>query len=108
MSRVKLKFICSVLGRILLATKEDSSLQDRVEAIFTGSYNLQDNEFPDSALEAWHLILQARRKPLNDYMKEQYEMRSINKFKAVAGSLTRRELKDVINAYLAIVSSTMK
>jgi hypothetical protein len=108
MGRVKLRFVCSVLGRLLLATKEDSSLQDRVEAIVTGSYSLQDKEFPNSALESWHLILKARRKPLSDHMKAQYQMRSINKFKAVAGSLTRRELKEVINAYLFIVSSAVK
>jgi len=35
-------------------------------------------------------------------------MRSINKIKAAAGSLTKRELKEVINAYLSIVSSAMK
>ncbi|MGA3346833.1 MAG: hypothetical protein ABSC76_18410 [Terracidiphilus sp.] len=108
MATVKIKFICSVLGRILLAPKYDSSLRNRVEAIFEGSQYFRDEQFSNSALDAWHLITNARKKPLSEPMRMQYEMRSINKIKAAAGSLTKRELKEVINAYLSIVSSAMK
>lgn len=108
MDRVYHQFVRPVLEEILLAPKDRSSLNDRVEAIFKCSFSMREAEFPKTALAEWKNIQNSRRHAPNTQMASQYENRQVDKPRAVALSLTRNECKAIISSFLKISDEVTK
>jgi hypothetical protein len=106
--RVYHQFVRPVLEEILLAPKERSSLNERVEGIFIRSFSMREQDFPSAVISDWKDIQSARRRPLNPQIAKQYENKLISKPHAVSLSLKRKECKAVIQSFLRIADAVTK
>jgi hypothetical protein len=108
MDRVYHKLIWPALEEILLAPKERSSLNDRVEMIFKHAFNIRENEFPKAAVADWQEIERWRSQG-RERIDSQYENGlAADKGHALALSLKPTECKKVLRCFLKIAQEVSK
>ena len=90
-----------LLESIVTAPLKESSLQRRVVMVLRSIYTLREEDFPDDLKEDWRKLKAADERPIDP--RNLWLTKIEDETAARAMSLTRKEAKEVLRAYVNIV-----
>jgi hypothetical protein len=90
-----------LIERIITAPLKDSSLQKRVARVLRSIYTLTEEDFPDNLKEDWRKLKAVDEHPINP--QNMWLIKFRDETEARAMSLTRKEARQVLRAYVNIV-----